>query len=105
VYVPAAPTYEAPRGTEPTPIAFVASVMHSETLVKPVNAPEIPPVTGELPPGSGLELVETRGAAAMPAAEEPIAPRQKRVRPPRVEVAAEPLEMVETQKEPPPASH
>jgi hypothetical protein len=33
--------------------------------------------------------------------EEPEPPRPKRVRPPRVEVASEPLEIVETRKEPP----
>jgi len=104
-YVPPAPAYETPRDSEPTPIAYVASVMHAETRTQPANSPAIPPVTGELPPGSSLELVETRGAAAMPVPEEPAAPRQKRVRPPRVQLAAEPLELVETQKEPPPASH
>jgi len=58
----------------------------------------MPPISLTLPEDSGLELVETRHHA--PAAEEPEAPRPKRVRPPRVEVASEALEIVETRKEP-----
>ncbi|HTR59603.1 MAG TPA: Rne/Rng family ribonuclease [Casimicrobiaceae bacterium] len=59
------------------------------------NAPEIPRVSLELPPDSGLVLVETSQAAPKPI-EEDAQPRPHRVRPPRVQVADEPLQMVET---------
>jgi hypothetical protein len=59
------------------------------------NAPEIPRVSLELPPDSGLVLVETSHAAPK-AIEEEVQPRPHRVRPPRVQVADEPLKMVET---------
>jgi len=67
----------------------------------PRNAPEIPRVSLELPPDSGLVLVETSHAA--PASESDSEPtRPRRVRPPKSAVAEEPLQMVETQhKEPP----
>src|SRR5262249_3481974 len=71
-----------------------------ETL--PVVA--MPQISLALPPDSDLVMVETRHHAA-PTSEEPEAPRPKRVRPPRVEIASEPLEIVETRKEtPPPAA-
>ena len=101
-----APTPAPPpeRESEPTPIAYVASVMQTAPMVQPRNLPEIPPVSRELPPDSGLVLVETRSAAPTPAEDDAPAPRPKRVRPPRAEVAAEPLELVETQKESPPSA-
>jgi hypothetical protein len=52
-----------------------------------------------LPVDSDLVLVETRFAAPIEAEEEPEAPRPRRVRPPRVSVADEPLQMVETRKQ------
>jgi hypothetical protein len=55
-------------------------------------------ITSTLPPDSGLELVETRFSAPPPA-DEIEAPRPKRVRPPRVEIPSEPLEIIETRKE------
>ena len=61
--------------------------------------PDIPPIALTLPPDSGLVLVETSHAA--PPAEEPEAPRPKRTRPPKVEIKSEPLEIIETRKEPP----
>jgi len=67
----------------------------------PRNAPEIPKVSLELPPDSGLVLVETSHAAPS-STDEAEAPRPQRVRPPRVRIAEEPLQLVETQhKEPP----
>ena len=57
-----------------------------------------------LPADSGLELVETRFNAPAQDNELPETPRPKRVRPPRVEVAAEPLEIIETRKDSPPAN-
>ena len=60
-----------------------------------LNAPEIPRVSLELPPDSGLVLVETSHAAPKPIEEE-AQPHPHRARPPRVQVADEPLQMVET---------
>jgi hypothetical protein len=71
----------------------------------PANAPEIPRVALELPAESGLVLVETTHAEPLEVEEvEPARPR--RVRPPRVAVADEPLQMIETtQRDPnPPAA-
>jgi hypothetical protein len=62
--------------------------------------PELPPIALTLPPESNLVLVETSHHAPAPVIDEPAVPRPKRVRPPRVEVASEPLEFVETRKEP-----
>ena len=72
------------------------------TLSPPVQQtlPEVPPVSLSLPPDSGLVLIETAHAtveAAHDIAPEP--ERPKRVRPPRLELTAEPLEIVETRKE------
>ena len=93
--------------TEPPPIAPTAAApspvpQHRPSLPEepttPRNLPEIPPVTSELPPDSSLVLIETRHGA--PAGEELAeTPRPKRARPPRVEIADEPLEMVETHKD------
>jgi hypothetical protein len=98
---------DIPIYQEPTPIAFVASVMQAEQAVVPRNAPAIPPVSRELPPDSGLELVETKAHPAAEAVEAEVAeaPRPKRVRPPRPEMPSEPLELVETQKDGPPTVH
>jgi len=64
---------------------------------------ELPPVSMSLPADSGLELVETvhRPLAAEPEATTPTGPR--RARPPRVQIPEEPLQIVETRKEQPPA--
>src|SRR4029078_11315702 len=51
-----------------------------------------------LPADSDLVLVETRFAAPVEA-EEPEAARPRRVRPPRMSVPDEPLQMVETRKQ------
>jgi ribonuclease E len=59
------------------------------------SAPEILKVSLELPPESGLILIETSHAAP-PSSDAADAPRPRRVRPPRVEVADEPLQIVET---------
>jgi hypothetical protein len=55
----------------------------------------LPPIQLTLPADSGLELIETRHRAE-PEPQQPEAPRPRRVRPPRVVVADEPLQMVET---------
>jgi hypothetical protein len=72
---------------EARPSESIAAVPH--------NAPEIPRVSLELPPESGLVLVETSHAAA-PSTDEPETPRPRRVRPPRAQVSDEPLQIVET---------
>jgi hypothetical protein len=81
-----------------------------EAAALPVKAPTVaPPPAAEpvqlvLPPDSGLVLVETSRDKFVPVTPEESpaeAPRARRQRPPRAEVAAEPLQMVETRKEPP----
>jgi len=74
-----------------------------------VDAPPVasaPPAPYSLPADSGLELVETdrSRAAPRPAEEEADAPRARRVRPPRVETRDEPLQIIETRKDSPPAT-
>ncbi len=70
--------------------------------VAPRVIPELPPVSLSLPPDSGLELVETKQAAPLVYATEAVPAAPRRVRPPRVAVAEEPLQIVETRKEQPP---
>ena len=67
-------------------------------------APALPKISLELPPDSGLVLVETvHHEAQAPMSAEPETPRPRRVRPPRVDVAEGPLQLVETaHKEPTP---
>ncbi len=87
---------------EPAPVAMTqapAREVHAEPARKVAPAIDIPPIALTLPPDSGLVLVETSHAAPPPM--EPEAPRPKRQRPPKLEIAAEPLEFVETRKEPP----
>jgi hypothetical protein len=65
---------------------------------RPTRAPELPKVSLELPPDSGLVLIETSRQPA-PASEpgaQAEAPRAHRVRPPRAEAREEPLQLVET---------
>jgi hypothetical protein len=72
-------------------------------IVVPRPVPEIPPVSLALPPESGLELVETRFKA--PPADQPdtaSATGPRRTRPPKVRLDDEPLQMVETAKDPAP---
>lgn len=79
-----------PPGSPPAQV-----VEPAEAAAMPRNAPEIPRVALELPPDSSLVLVETTHAAPM-AAEETEPSRVRRVRPPRVAIADEPLQLVET---------
>jgi hypothetical protein len=61
------------------------------------HAPELPKISLELPPDSGLVLVETiHQSAAAPMPEEAEVVRPRRVRPPRVAVTDGPLQLVET---------
>jgi hypothetical protein len=74
----------------------------SNEMTTPRNLPEIPPVTSTLPPDSSLVLVETRHST--PSSDDDgtaQSSRPKRTRPPRVEIASETLEMVETHKDVP----
>ena len=70
--------------------------------------PELPKVSLELPPDSGLVLIETaRERAVISESSEPAEPsRPRRVRPTRAEAREEPLQLVETvHKDPtPPAA-
>ncbi|TMH52944.1 MAG: Rne/Rng family ribonuclease [Betaproteobacteria bacterium] len=88
-----APDSEIVRVEPPGPPAQV--VEPSQATAMPRNAPEIPRVALELPADSGLVLVETTHAAPT-AAEETEPSRARRVRPPRVAIADEPLQLVET---------
>jgi len=98
--VPSVPAAPAPS---PAPIAVEAHARSREAEpALPHNAPEIPRVSLDLPPDSGLVLVETSHAASE-ATSEPEAPRPRRVRPARVTVEEAPLQMVETTHKEPPA--
>jgi ribonuclease E len=87
---------------ESTPASVEVAAPEPVELLPPAppviarNAPEIPRVSLELPPNSDLVLVETSHAKPTAPEEEPTPPPARRVRPPRVEVAEEPLQMIET---------
>jgi hypothetical protein len=67
--------------------------------------PDLPPVTLDLPPGSGLVLVETsHRVEAAPPEEGTTSTGPRRPRRPRVQLVEEPLQIVETRKDSPPAS-
>jgi len=112
VETPSSYHHEAPRAAPPAAEfeshheVQIASVEREEVAIRlepqavesvapPHQAPPLPRIALELPPESGLVLVETTHAAPTSAgAEEPQRPR--RVRPPRATIADEPLQMVET---------
>ena len=64
----------------------------------PSNAPDIPKVAYEVPPETGLILVETshESRPVDTTVDETKPPRPRRTRPPRVEISEEPLQIVET---------
>jgi hypothetical protein len=70
--------------------------------------PELPKVSLELPPDSGLVLIETapERVAVSASSETAEPPRPRRIRPTRVQAHEEPLQLVETvHKDPtPPAA-
>jgi ribonuclease E len=78
------------------PVAPVVVRAVEAVRQRPKNAPHLPPVTMELPPESGLELIQTKHQEAPPSEETPQEPRPRRVRPARAVVADEPLQIVET---------
>jgi hypothetical protein len=95
--------------TEPTPIApaepaALAATAPMVTRAEPsAPAVDLPPIASALPPDSSLQLVETRFKPA-PVIDEPPPPGPRRVRPAKVALAEEPLQLVETSRERPPAS-
>jgi len=60
---------------------------------------DVPPISATLPPDSGLEIVETRFKPAPEPETEAVPAGRQRARPPRVQVADEPLQIVETRKD------
>jgi len=88
------------------PVAEISSPRAPEqpATVTPRPMVDLPPVTLELPPDSGLVLVETSHPAdAVPEIEPQPATGPRRARRPRAQLADEPLQIVETRKESPPA--
>jgi ribonuclease E len=94
-----APVAEVPAAVTQPPVV----AMKPAPTPKPVHVAPLPPLDLSLPPDSGLELVETRHEAVRVVSETGDVPRPKRVRPPRLNLADEPLEFVETRKESPSA--
>jgi hypothetical protein len=87
------PPRASPPEVIPTPPAVTPPARPTETL---------PPVSMSLPADSGLEMIETRSkGTTMPEPETAPAPGPRRVRPPRVVVSDEPLQIVETRKDSP----
>ena len=86
------------------PVARETSPQPAAPLPRPEPRPA-PVVPLVLPPDSGLEMVETRHAAPPADDESAGSTGPRRVRPPKVQVADEPLQMVETRPgEQPPAT-
>lgn len=75
--------------------AAVAALQAAEPTPAEPPSIELPVVSLALPAGSELVMVETTHHA-LQAEPETEAPRPRRVRPPRVELPSEPLELVET---------
>jgi hypothetical protein len=99
----AAEVRDAPPVVQSTPVAApVAAVPTHVAPPTPVPAYALPRVAMSLPPDTGLELVETRFQPA-PLAEDAPVLTSRRTRPPKVKIADEPLQIVETHKGPPPA--
>ena len=81
----------------PEPVAPERMVQSRPAPPRPIEA--LPSVSMTLPADSGLELVETRSIAIPMAEPDPTPPAgPRRVRPPRVVIAEEPLQIVETHK-------
>jgi hypothetical protein len=81
----------------PAPAARPVEPARVTAPPRPIEA--LPTVSMTLPADSGLELVETRSkAVSMPEPEPAPPPGPRRVRPPRVTITEEPLQIVETHK-------
>jgi hypothetical protein len=108
---PIASPFHASAAVEAVPPVTVAPIEHvfapvdveperhvaPRPVATPRPIPELPPVSLTLPPDSGLELVETKVKAAATAEAEPVPSGPRRVRPPKVALVDEPLQIVETQ--------
>jgi hypothetical protein len=110
---PPIPAVEPPRAIVPVEVERAIAPVPAPAAAKPEPTPQprpsappprpveaLPPVSMTLPADSGLELVETRTKAILmpePESAPPAGPR--RVRPPRVVIPDEPLQIVETHKE------
>jgi hypothetical protein len=96
VHVETHPRNDEAPAIEAKPAEAPAAYDRAEAIT-PHNAPQIPKVSLELPPDSGLVLIETsRHAVQSVPAEQEDAQRPRRVRPPPVVIEDEPLQMVET---------
>jgi hypothetical protein len=111
--VPPMPAVEPPRAFAPVEVERVIAPVPAPAAAapepilqprpaapppRPVEA--LPPVSMTLPADSGLELVETRSKAVLMPEPEPAPPAgPRRVRPPRVVIPDEPLQIIETHKE------
>jgi hypothetical protein len=84
-----------------TPRAIAPEIVPPPRQAPPQPRPmeSLPPVSMSLPPESGLELVETHSKAVLMPEPEPAPVGARRVRPPRVVIADEPLQIIETRKE------
>lgn len=109
------PSYDHDRSEAPAPAAprtdggdAATGAQGERVLARPRSTPELPKVSLELPPDSGLVLIETaRESVAVAESTEATEPsRPRRVRPTRAEARDEPLQLVETvHKDPtPPAA-
>jgi DNA polymerase-3 subunit gamma/tau len=111
--VPPMPAVEPPRAFAPVAVERAVAPVPAPAAVEPQPTPPprpvappprpveaLPPVSMKLPADSGLELVETRSKAVPMPEPEPAPPAgPRRVRPPRVVIPDEPLQIVETHKE------
>lgn len=97
------PTSEVTRAATP-PVAIPVPEAVAPAPARTPTPVLVPSIPLALPPDSDLVLVETSRHAPTPIIDAIEPPRPKRVRPPKVEVASETLEIVETRKEPPAAA-
>jgi hypothetical protein len=99
-------SYEHDRSEAPAPAApktidggdAVTGTRDQRVPARPRSTPELPKVSLELPPDSGLVLIETaRERVAVAESTEATEPsRPRRMRPTRAEAREEPLQLVET---------
>jgi hypothetical protein len=96
---PAMPTPEVSLAPEVVPAPAARPVEPARVTAPPRPIEALPTVSMTLPADSGLELVETRSkTASLPEPDPTPPPGPRRVRPPRVVIPEEPLQIVETQK-------
>ena len=102
---PASAQAPAPAYAAPKPAPAPAPVLAAAPAPAPVAPREAPkPFTYALPGDIGLQMMETKssGAPTVYVTDEPV--KRGRSRPPRSQVAAEPMQMVETGKDSAPPS-